>query len=197
VKRLYLLSAALLLWAGCGGVRVSSERALIARDLSIYSDKRAVVLAFREPDSQRGIGKAFATELHRRLLQGGPFSQVSLRLEASPFGLQSTPREELATAAALGAELGADLAITGEVERFSYSRGANSELVISVWFIDTVSGEVMRADRLSARGKAGSFPPVWEPGLSSGPEREEIISKLAIEVVRRLANPGGNKDAQN
>jgi hypothetical protein len=187
VKRLFLLSVALMLMTSCGGVRISGGKPLIARDLGSYADKRAVVLAFREPDSQPGIGAAFAAELHRRLLQGGPFAQVSIRLDTSPYGLQSTPREELATAAEMGAELGADLVVTGEVERFSYSRGSNSELVVSVWFVDTVSGEVVRAERLTARGRAGRFPPLWEPGLSSGPAKEDIVSRLAEELVRRLS----------
>jgi len=187
VKKISLLILVLILCSRCGGgMRIYRDQPLIERDLSGYADKRAVVLAFDEPDPQPGIGAAFASELHGLLLQGGPFAHVSLALASSPYGLQSTPREELASAAARGAELGADLAITGAVERFHYSRGADSELTVVVYFIDTVSGEVLRADRLSARGKAGSFPPIWEPGLSSGPEKNEIIAQLAAEIVKRL-----------
>jgi len=186
VKKLSLLILVLFLLSGCGGVRIYREQPLVSHDLSGYSNRRVVVLAFDEPSSQPGIGAAFASELHRRLLQAGPFAQISLALGSSPFSLQSTPREELASAAALGAELGADLAITGEVERFHYSRGTDSELTVTVYFIDTVSGEVMRAESLSARGKAGSFPPVWEPGLSSGPAKNEIVAQLAAEIVNRL-----------
>ncbi len=187
MKKLSLLILALILCSGCsGGMRIYRDQPLIERDLSGYADKRVVVLAFDEPGPQPGIGVAFASELHGRLLQGGSFAQVSLALDSSPYGLQSTPRDELASAAAMGAELGADLAITGAVERFHYSRGADSELTVVVYFIDTFSGEVLRADRLSARGKAGSFPPIWEPGLSSGPEKNEIIAQLAAEILWRL-----------
>ena len=173
MKKISLLILVLILCSGCGGgMRIYRDQPLIERDLSGYA--------------QPGIGAAFASELHGLLLQGGPFAHVSLALASSPYGLQSTPREELASAAARGAKLGADLAITGAVERFHYSRGADSELTVVVYFIDTVSGEVLRADRLSARGKAGSFPPIWEPGLSSGPEKNEIIAQLAAEIVKRL-----------
>jgi len=197
MKRILVLLPTLLVLAGCGGVKIARTEPLVALDLEPYANARVVVVDFREPDGQQGIGKAFASELYRRLMQGGPFGQVAFRPDASPYGLQSTQHQELAAAAALGAEMGFDLVVTGEVERFVYSRGSDSRLEVSVWYLDTVSGEVVRADRLSARGKAGSMPPFWEPGLSRGPEKDDIIAKLAAEFVKRLLPPEEEDDAED
>ena len=179
----------LLLAANCGGVRITPARSVLADNLVPYYDKRAGVLAFREPVDQPGLGNAFAAVLYRELLSVGPFVQVLFHPEAEWFGLQSAPAEELATAAATGAELGFDLVVIGEVERFAYGRTADSTMVVSVWIIDTITGEVVHAERLTARGKVRNFPPVWEPGLSSSPDWEQLMGELAAEIVRRLGPP--------
>ena len=178
---------ALLVLASCtGGIKIAPVEPLVAGDLEPYASARVVVLDFRSPEGQPGVGDTFAAELHRRLLQGGPFGQVDFRPDSSPFGLQSTQRQELASAAAMGAEMGFGLAVTGRVERFVYSRGSDSFLDVSVWIIDTVSGEIVRADRLSAHGFARTAYVAYDPGLSSGPAQDDIFASLAVELVRRL-----------
>ncbi len=177
----------LLLAAGCGGVRITPRRSVLAHNLGTHYDKRAAVLAFREPVGQPGLGNTFAAFLHREMLRAGPFVQVPFHPEAAWFGLQSAPAEELATAAALGAELGFDLVIIGDIERFAYGRTSDSTMVVSVWILDTVTGEVVHAERLTARGRVRSFPPSWEPGLSGSPDLERLMSELAAEIVRRIS----------
>lgn len=176
----------LLLAAGCGGVRITPGRAVLAHNLGPHYDKRAAVLAFREPVGQPGLGTAFAAFLHRELLRAGPFVQAPFHPEAAWFGLQSAPADELATAAAVGAELGFDLVFIGDVEHFAYGRTADSTMVVSVWILDTVTGEVVHAERLTARGRVRRFPPSWEPGFSGGPDLERLMSELAAEIVRRI-----------
>ena len=178
---------ALVFVVGCAGsIKVGPETPLVARGFDPYLSKRAVVLAFNAPDYERSLGNFFAASLHRELLAAGPFAQVAFHPEADPHGLQATPSATLAKASSLGAELGFAIAVTGTVEQFVYGRTADSTLVVSVWFLDTVTGEVVHAERLTARGKVGRMPPVWEPGLSSGPERHEMIDKVAREVARRI-----------
>lgn len=189
---------ALLVLASCaGGVKIASVEPIVARDMAPYAQARVVVLDFRSPEGQQGVGRTFAAELHRRMVQGGPFGQVDFRPDSSPFGLQSTQRQELATAAAMGAEMGFDLAVTGQVERFVYSRGSDSFLDVSLWIVDTVSGEVVRAERLSAHGFARTAYLAYDPGLSGGPSQDDIFASLAVEMVRRLRSAEADEDDED
>jgi hypothetical protein len=181
-----LLGLCLALLPGCSSVKISPRAPLIAGDLIPYHNKRLAVLAFREPVSQPGLGNSFATCLHREILLGGNFAQASFHPETVWFGLQSSPTQELATAGAMGADLGADLAVVGAVERFVYGRTADSLLEVSVWVMDTVTGEVVYAERIQARGKVKNQPPYWEPGLSKAPERLVIMDRLAAAIVHRM-----------
>ena len=184
---LLLISLVLAAATGCGpSVRIQPDRPLVARDLIPYQGKRVAVLAFREPETEPGLGNSFAATLHWAILREGPFAQASFHPESVWFGLQSNSSEELATAAAMAADLGADLAIVGRVERFAYSRTSDSILDLSLWVIDTVSGEILHAERISARGKVRNRPPVWEPGLSRSPERRDMFDKVASELVFRM-----------
>ena len=176
-----------ILLAGCrSSVKIRPDSPVVSGDLVPYQNKRVVVLAFQEPEAEPGLGNAFAATLHWAILREGPFQQASFHPDSVWFGLQSSPSEELATAGAMAADLGADLAIVGSVERFVYSRTADSILDISLWALDTVSGEVVYAERIRARGRIKNFPPVWEPGLSRSPERRSILDKVAEQIVHRM-----------
>jgi len=185
-------TALLLAAAGCKPVvRVYGEKPVLSHDLSPYHGKRAAVLAFREPTAEPGLGAMFAQVLHRALLQRGPFGQVGFWPDRAWFGLQSRPSEEVATAAAIGSELGQDVAIAGVVEQFVYGRTAESVLVVSLFVVDTTSGEVVYADRIEARGYADGPLPLWEPELSTRPEYEHVMARVALEIARRLSYPEG------
>lgn len=182
-----LLSIMLLVLSGCGSsVKIRPDTPAVARDLVPFQGKRVAVLAFREPDTEPGLGNTFAATLHWEVLRKGPFGYASYHPESVWFGPQSTRVEELATAGAMASDLGADLAIVGSVDRFAYGRTADSVLDLSIWIIDSISGEVIYAERIRALGKVGNFPPVWEPKLSRAPERRGMLEKVAEELVHRM-----------
>ncbi len=58
--------------------------------------------------------------------------------------------------------------------------------MVSIWLLDTVTGEVVHAEQLTARAKVRGGPPVWQPGLTEGARRDEILEATAVEIVHRL-----------
>lgn len=186
------LSIIAMVFSSCGSlglspsVKISSGKPIVARDLTPYEDKRAVILAIKEPVQEKGLGNYFAAILHTEFLKAAPFEQTGYRPEETWFGLNSSSDEEFSTAAAAGAQLGYDMAVIGQIERFVYSRNSNSTLVVYLWFIDTSSGELMHAQRLVAEGRTGYVPPLWDPSLNKPVNRDDIFVATANTVVRRL-----------
>jgi hypothetical protein len=167
-------------------VSIAPDRPAIARDLTVYQEKRAVILAPREPVNERGFGRYFGSLLFTELSQRAPFRQVDYRPEQIWFGLQSAPSDEYATAAAQANDLGFDLAIVVSIERFVYSRNAESLLELDLRLIDSLSGETVHAQRIVARGHVGSMPPFWDPSVNTPVERGDLVRAAASTLVRRM-----------
>ena len=167
-------------------VRISGDNPLVARDLTQYENKRAVLLAINEPAHEKGLGRYFADILFTELLKAAPFEQVAHRPQQFWYGLQSEISDEFSTAAALGADLGFDIAIAGQVDKFIYSRNSDSMLIVTIWLFDSSTGELVHAQRLSARGVIGYLPPFWDPSLNKAASQDDIFTATANTFVRRL-----------
>lgn len=167
-------------------VMIAPERPTIASDLTGYQDKRAVILAPREPRHERGFGRTFGSYLFAEMSRRAPFRQIDYRPEQVWYGLQSAPAEEYATAAAQAADLGFDLAVVVSVDRVVHSRNADNLLELEMRLIDTLTGEAVHVQRLSARGKAGSLPSFWDPSLNKPVERDDLLWATANTLVRRM-----------
>jgi len=192
MKKLSLLLLVVLAISGCARmgyapeIKVSPERPLIATDIEPYFQKRAVVLAFREPVQERGLGSFMASRVLNELLVAGPFGTVGNAVNTTWFGLDPQPHEELSTAAAIGAELGYDVAIFGEVERFIYSRNTESQVVVLLNLVDTSNGRMLHQQRLIVRGHVGYVPPLWDPSNYKVVDREDLFQATVTVLVRRL-----------
>ena len=184
--------ALLLVAGGCAkigyvpDVRITPDKPLIAQDLTPYAEKRAVLMPFMEPEKEKGLGAYFEATLYDELLKSAPFAHIAHRHDVKWFGLQTRTDEAFSNAAAMAAELGYDLALLGNVERFIYGRNSESTLVVYLWAIDTTSGEMIHAQRLHVRGVVGSMPPYWDPNLNRAVHRDDILGAAANTLVRRM-----------
>ena len=187
-----LTLSALLFSMGCSSlgysptVNITPIKPVVARDLSGYQDKRAVVLAFKEPSHERGLGKWFSSLVFTELLAAGPFASVGNHSEVKWFSLQSSSSQELSIAAQMGRELGYDLAVVAEVERFIYGRTASSVLLVNFHVIDTTKGEVIHSRRVKAEGTPGYVPPFWDASLNKPVHRDDLFQSVAIDFVKGL-----------
>lgn len=167
-------------------VTISPSRPLVARNMAEYLDKRAVLLAVREPENERGLGKWFASVIFTEMLAAAPFASVGNQSDKVWYGLQSTESEELATAAQLGREMGYDLAVIADVERFIYGRTANSMLIVTFYVIDSTKGEIIHSRKVKAEGIIGYTPPFWDVSLNNPVHRDDLFQSVAIDFVNGL-----------
>ena len=187
-----IISGLVAISVGCAAlglsprVRFSPDRPIISNDLAPFENKRGVLLTVKEPATDPGLGGFFGALLFDELLRAAPFEHIAYKPKEKWFGLQSSGDEEFSTAAALGAELGYDVVILCSVERFIYSRNAESMMVVYLWLIDTNTGEMIHAQRLQTVGDIGYVPPVWDPSLNESVTPEDMVVVAANELVRRL-----------
>lgn len=192
MKKLIAAFGAMLLLASCGHsiirptISVEPKEPLLASDLTGYFSKRAVVLPFREPLQERGLGAFSASLVFNELLAQGPFAMVSDATDRPWFGIDPKPSSDRATAAAIAAELGREVAVIGEVEHFVYSRNTYSRLIISMELLDSVSGELIHKQRIVVTGEVGYLPPLWDPSNYQPVDRQDLFLTAARTLVRRL-----------
>jgi hypothetical protein len=176
-------------------VEFSSAKPLIHADPEVLAGKRAMLLGIKEPVNDKGVGNLMGALLFDQFLQHSQFTQMQMRSDLVWWGLQSSTQEEFSSAAAIGAREGVDIVILGQIERFVYSRNQRSSLVVYLWLIDTATGEMLHAQRITATGKPGYIPPIWDPSLNTPVESDDLFMLTANELVLRLFGISETKEA--
>lgn len=167
-------------------INVRPDKPLLASNIEPYFGKRAVVLAFKEPTMDKGIGFFAASQLFNEMLAQGPFKFVSNAADKVWFHFDPQPSQELATAASIAKDMGFEVAIIGEVEQFIYSKNAESSLIITVDILDALTGELLHKQRIQVTGNVGYLPPLWDPSNYKTVGRDDLFLTATTTLVRRM-----------